>query len=153
MSLAVEVQKVRVRLHRLRGGEIEAVLFVHSVGPDDTRPQSVASRLNEPGHRFLPFEIEGRVILVRLASIAAIELREQPPEVAALAQVGGERARVEVVLATGRHLEGELLYEAPETRRRVLDVLNATTDRFLLMVSGKSYYLVHVEAIDQVRGF
>jgi hypothetical protein len=147
----MEVQKVRVRLHRLRGGEIDASLFVHTVGPDETRPQSVASRLNEPDHRFLPFEIEGRVMLVGLASIAAVELSEEPPEVATLAQVGGVRAPVEVVLATGRHLEGELLYEAPEARRRVLDVLNAATDRFLLMAAGRRYFLVQIEAIDQVR--
>jgi hypothetical protein len=151
MSLAVQVDRVRVRLHRLRGGEMDAVLFVHMVGLADAHPQTVANRLNESGTRFLPFEIEDRATLVKLSSIAAVELLEEPPEVSFLVQVGGARAAVEIVLRTGRHLEGELLYKAPEERRRVLDLLNTTDERFILLRSGGRYYLVQRDAIDQVR--
>lgn len=151
MSLAVQVDRVRVRLHPLRGGEVEAVLFVPMVGLADAHPQTVASRLNERGARFLPFEIANKTTLVKLSSIAAVELLEEPPEVSFLAQVGGTRAAVEVVLRTGRHLEGELLYEAPEDRRRVLDLLNTTDEHFVLMLCAGCYHLVQRDAIDQVR--
>jgi len=130
---------------------MDAVLFVHMVGLADAHPESVANRLNEVGTRFLPFEIEDKATLVKLSSIAAVELLEEPPEVSFLEQVGGARATVEVVLRTGRHLEGELLYEAPEDRRRVLDLLNTTDQRFVLMFSGERYYLIQRDAIDQVR--
>ncbi len=130
---------------------MEAVLFVHMVGLADAHPQTVANRLNEAETRFLPFEIENQATLVKLSSIAAVELLEEPPEVSFLAQVGGSRTAVELVLRTGRHLEGELLYEAPEDKRRVLDLLNTTDKRFVLMFSGERYYLVQRDAIDQVR--
>jgi hypothetical protein len=151
VSFAIGVQRVRVRLRRMGGGENEAVLFVHTVGHHGHRPQTVAERLNQEREEFLAAEIEGRVSLVRIDSIAVVELEEAPAEVEAFDQTGGTRHPVELRLATGDRLAGELLYQAPEAQQRVIDLLNVGRERFLLLRLGERYLLVRRDAIDQVN--
>ena len=151
MTYAIEVERISVRLRTLSGEDVAATCFIHPVGHADYRPESIGDRLNSSDTWFLPCEIEGESHLVRLSSIAYVELAEAPPELEMMEAVGAVRAPVKLRLKSGDSLEGELVYEAERGEERVSDMLNRHTERFLLLTEGDTTYFVQCEAIDRVR--
>ena len=151
MSYAIEVHRVEARLRTVGGEDLESTLFVHPVGHADYRPETVGDRLNQPSELFLPCEIDGQSQLVRLASIAFVELPEPPPEVEALESVGAIRAPVELYLRSKDTLRGSLMFEADRGHARVSDVLNKHSERFVLLLDDRRAYFVQRDAIDRVK--
>lgn len=151
MSYAIEVTTAVIRLRTLAAEDLTVTFFVHPVAHADYRPESVGDRLNDPRCRFLPCEIDGESHLVRLESIAYIEMSEPPPEVATSTSVGALQAPVELLLRSGERLTGVLLYQAERGEERVSDMLNRSPDRFLLLLDGSRSYFVQRDAIDRIR--
>jgi hypothetical protein len=56
------------------------------------------------------------------------------PELDRFDQLGAVRQAVEVDLAGGGTLKGELVYSRPPGSQRVSDLLNAGAERFLLLI-------------------
>lgn len=151
MSYAIDVDQIPIRLHTLRGEDVEAAVFVHPVGHADFRPESVGDRLNDPDTRFLPCYIDGESQLVRLSSISYVEMTAPVPELESLEAVGAVRTSVELWLKSGDRLRGDLLYEAERGEERVSDMLNRGRYRFLILVDGASACFVQSDAIDRVK--
>ncbi len=151
MGLEIEVDRLDVHLVELDGSSSEVTFFLHRVGPHAPRHESVGDRLNDPESRFLPCEIEGFTWLVRVRGIAYVRFDEPPPELELLEEVGALRARVDLVLGSGEHLRGELVYEARSTSARVSDYLNASPPRFLLVHTRQGVYYVHRDAVSRIR--
>lgn len=135
MSYALEVSNLPVRLHTADGRVVEAEVFLHAVGGSG-RPETLEDRLNDPDLRFLPCRVAGRVELVHLERVAVVEALAPLPELERLAEIGAVRQSVEVELAGGRALQGELVYSRPPGSQRVSDLLNSGNERFLLLVDG-----------------
>ncbi len=151
MGLEIEVDKLAAHLVELDGSSFDVHFFLHQVGPHALRHESVGDRLNDPESRFLPCEIDGFTWLVRVAGIAYVRFDEPPPELALLEEVGALRARVDLLLRSGEHLRGELVYEARSPSGRVSDFLNADPQRFLLVHTRQGVFYVHRDAVSRIR--
>jgi hypothetical protein len=112
--------------------------------------ETLGDRLEEPGVRFLPVEVEGAIEFLQLASIAYFEYEGALPEMSRLADMGAWREAVEITLSNGNPLSGDLVYLLPPERRRVSDLLN-DRGRFVLLVDDTHARYVNRNAIERVR--
>jgi hypothetical protein len=151
MSLAVEVRDVPLRIVAFDGRAVAGSLFLHLVGERGRRPERLADRLNDPEVRFVPVRLEGRVELLNLAWVAYVAAPGRLPEIADREAVGCRSAHVELELAGGAELAGDLLYELPAGHARVSDLLNSPGERFLLLVTPDETLFVHRAAIVRAR--
>ena len=65
----------------------------------------------------------------------------------------GRPATVEIVLAGGEALLGEVLIELPVPRPRLLDFLNRATQRFITLHTADGIRLINSRLIERVRPF
>ncbi len=151
MALTIEVQKIPIRLVDVGGQASEAHLFLHLDSSQDFRSETVGERLNNPEVDFLPFEIDGRTVLISLTSLGYAEVLETPPELARMEEIGASRESVTLILQSGESLRGELVFEAAPGRTRVLDLLNAGQQRFLLLQAADKTLFVRRNAIVRVE--
>ena len=151
MDYAIDVTRTPIHLKTLTGEEIDAAAYVHPVAHADFRPESVGDRLNDPEAHFLPCEVEGESFLVRLESISYVVTTTAVPEVESMETVGATHSQVELWLASGDRLRGDLIYEAERGEERVSDMLNRSSSRFLLLVDGERTYFVQRSAVDRVK--
>ncbi len=151
MSFAIEVQKIPIRLVNVSGQATEARLFLHLASSHDYRSETVGERLNDPKVDFLPFEIDGRILLIRLSSLAYAEVREAPPELARMDEIGASHEVVTLILQSGESLQGELVYEAAPENPRVLDLMNTRQHRFLLLQTDNKTLFVRRKAVVRVE--
>lgn len=150
MSLAIAVDKVRVRLAGRDGRPFEADLYLHTVSPHEFRHETVGDRLNDPDSDFLPFEIDGKVQLIALSSLGYVEQMDAPPEIERLDEIGARRQPVGLRLFSGDLLRGDLIYEANHEQARVSDLLNSG-HRFLLLVGEERILFVRRGAIERAE--
>ena len=149
MSYAIEVRKAPVRIQGVRGDDFAAEGFLHSARPHDPGVETVSDRLNSAEEQFLPCKTETEVSLIRLGAIVYLECVEPSRELSRMDEVGASEVSVEMVLATGEHLAGELLCQLPEGCR-VSDYLNTDDSRFLMLVEGPRVLFVNKNAIDRI---
>jgi hypothetical protein len=149
VSFAVEVQTVAVRLVGA-GLAVDGEVFLHVVGGSG-HPETLGERLNDLSVRFLPCRVDGRVELVRVDGISFVEARAPLPELREIEEVGAVRQQVDVELAGGYHLGGELVYTRPPGSQRVSDLLNSGAERFLLLLDGDQARYLRRDALVRVR--
>ncbi len=151
MDLEIKVDRLPAHLVELDGSSCEVEFFLHPFGPHSLRHESVGDRLNDRSSRFLPCQIEGFTWLVRVDAIAYVRFPEPPPELALLEEVGASHARVDVLLGSGEHLRGELVFEARSVNARVSDFLNTDPPRFLLVRTQQGVFYVNRNAVSRIR--
>lgn len=150
MSLAIAVNKVRVRLAAMDGRRFEAELYLHTVSAREFRHETVGDRLNDPASDFLPFEVEGHVRLIALASLSLVEQLDAPPEIERLSEIGAQRQPAGLQLMSGELVRGDLIYEANREQARVSDLLNSGP-RFLLLIGEDRVLFVRRGAIERAE--
>src|SRR5688572_18727383 len=101
VDLALEVQPLAVRLLFADGRRTAARVFLHAASARHLGRQTLGERLNDRDVGFMPLELDGRVELVRIATIAAVECDAPLPELAELDAVDAFRAPVEIELVSG----------------------------------------------------
>jgi hypothetical protein len=151
MSWAVEVRETPMRVVGRDGAEVNASLFLHAVGEHGGRPETIGERLNDRGARFVPLRRGGAVELTSLDWIAYVAAAGKLPEATAHEAAGARRAAVELDLAGGATLAGELLYSRPAGSARVSDLLNSGEERFLLLLTAEETLFVHRAAVVRAR--
>jgi hypothetical protein len=151
-SYAVPVMKVAARWVDLAGRAVEVHVFLHAGSEYGLRAETLAARLDHPEARFLPCEIEGQRQLLNLDAVTYLELGGTLPEVEEMRAVGASSCAVELDLASGETLRGELLYEAPAGAHRLSDLLNAPSGGFLLLTGDGLTRFVNRRAILRARG-
>ncbi len=149
MSYAIEVRKAPVRIQGIRGDDFDAEVFLHAARPHDPGVETISDRLNSVEEHFLPFGTDLGIQLIRLEAIAYLECVEPGPELKRMEEVGAARIRVELDLATGDHLMGDLLCELA-VGHRLSDYLNTDDRRFLLMHQDSRVLFVNKNVIDRV---
>jgi hypothetical protein len=140
-----------VRLFLQSGATAAGAVFLRKIPSADRETESLGARLNEPGVAFLPFAAGGRVELVRLAAVAYVELLDEAPEIARLHALGAATEPVEIELANGESLAGDLIAIAPPGRRRLSDLLNRGETFLPLAAPGRTLF-VNRDAIVRVLG-
>jgi hypothetical protein len=149
MSYAIEVRKVPVRIHGIRGDAFDADVFLHSARPHDPGVETISDRLNSVEEHFLPCRTDTGVQLVRLEAIAYLESVDPGPELKRLEEVGAAEIRVELCLENGDRLSGDLRCELA-VGHRLSDYLNTDESRFVLLIEGSRVLFVNKNVIDRV---
>lgn len=147
MTFTPETTSLTVKLVPTVGQPLRATFFLRRSGSHET----LGDRLNDADTEFLPAEIDGKTEMVRLSWIAYIEIVTAAPEVQHLEELGAQRQKVALRLATGNVLIGEVLTILPPERSRISDLLNVKDWRFLLLDAGDRVCFVHRDAIATVR--
>lgn len=150
-ELAVAVAPVGVRVSDGQGRCFDAEIFLHEEGERRAGRETLEDRLNDPDGRFLPCRIDGEMQILHLDRLAWMELDGVAPEVARRQEMEARRTAVELVLTTGEHLEGDLVYLLPEARSRPSDVLNRSDAPFLVLLASDATRYVHRSAVLRVR--
>lgn len=150
-DLTLKVERVAASVVDRKGRRSELVFFLHTVSPHLFASETLADRLNDAETEYLPCETDGHTELLRLGSLSYAEIQGQAPEIDRLEEIGATHARVELELDCGDTLAGELIYEAPPTAARVLDLFNSRATRFVLLVNGDRTLFVHRDAITRIR--
>lgn len=147
----IHVDRLPVTLVLRHGERLGGEVFLRSVGERHSGPETLGDRLNDPATHFLACAIGDRVELVRLTGLAYIEHEGRLPEVETEAALGAHREPVELILDSGEELSGELIYILPPERHRVLDHLNSSELRFLLLRQADRTLYVLREAVLRAR--
>lgn len=151
MSFALEVHPVPVRLTDFTGRQLAAEIFLRAVGEHRPGPERLLDRLNDPAAEFMAATVAGRIELFQLAWLACVEVEGRAPELGEEELPGAIAHRVELELAGGKTLEGDLLYARPAGQSRVSDFLNASPDRFFAMVEEDRTWYLNRRAVIRVR--
>ncbi|MDB4875489.1 MAG: hypothetical protein JWM41_1935 [Gemmatimonadetes bacterium] len=144
------IEKLRrpVKVALVGGATLDGDIFLQPSARYRTGPQEPAELFNEEDE-FVPLATTGdELVLLAKAQIRTVEfgagLTDTP-----FAEVAG--AAVDVVLADGSVVAGELRMEIRASRPRLLDFLNEDSQRFLTLRSSSSLCLVNRRLIAQVR--
>lgn len=149
--LRLEVERSPVTLALLDGQRLEVEVFLHRGSDRHPGAETLLDRLNDPREHFLPCRRGDREELIHLAHLAYVELAGPAPELEDMDQLGADHEEVELLLASGEVLEGELVYLAPASRRRISDLLNHPEEPFLLLAGPRASRYVHRAAVVRVR--
>lgn len=150
-TYALEVRRLAVRLVAFDGEARGVDLFLRSGSERRPGAERLGDRLNDPATLFLASDADGEVELVQLAWVAYVDCGAALPEADEMIAEGASRATVELELVSGEMLAGELLYELPAARSRVLDLLNSPTTRFILMRCAERWLYVQRGAVVRAR--
>jgi hypothetical protein len=130
------------------GGALEGDIFLQPSARYRSGPQAPEELLNEP-EAFFPLATEGdQMTLVSKDHVTRVDYDGQPADTE---DVGAIDVAVEVVLADGTTVEGDLRLEPRADRPRLLDFLNRQHERFLTIRSPNHVCLVNWRLIAQVR--
>lgn len=142
----LESQPAPATLRDAEGRARSGVFFLRSGGAP-ARVESLVDLLNDDERRFLPFECGEGIELVAVESIVYVEFELPEAQARELEEVGAVRTPIELEVAGGGRLAGDLVHEAPPSARRVSDLLNYLRDRFLTLLAGDRAWAVRRGAI------
>jgi len=129
------VVPVRVRLGA--GDPIAGEVFVMQRVAHRDGPETVLEMLNRP-EAFFPFRPAdgGPVLLIARAHTLAVSAGSADPLGDPDRREAAHAISLTVTLTTGDSIAGEAWFEAPATRQRPLDYLNASREPFFALVHG-----------------
>jgi hypothetical protein len=132
------------------GDSLWASFYLRLASASGNGRETLGERLNDPGTRFIPCKVEDRVELLSLDWISYIRVPEMVPEVAQREQLGAVRQTAKLRMQSGYFLEGQFLCVLPSSRARVSDLLNVSSDRFLLFLAPAAVLYVNRKSIVRV---
>jgi len=147
---ALEAQRMPATVLDLAGREREGEFFLRSGGVPAHRERLI-DLLNDEEKRFLPFATGGGIEFLPVDAMVAVGFRLPAEDFLLLDEVGALRSALEIEMVTGRTLSGVLVHEAPESARRLSDVLNFARTRFVTLLAADRAYAVRLGAILRVR--
>src|SRR5262249_37478683 len=115
MDLRVPKRAVTVEIARAGSGPVDCELFVFARGDTAAGVLDVLA----DAHAFVPARVDGAVTGINRDAVCWVGLAAPPGD-----DLFDVRRMVEVELAGGALLTGELLFSAPEAAARVSDYLN-----------------------------
>lgn len=143
----LESQPAPATLVDVAGRARRGVFFLRAGGVP-ARVETLLDLLNDEDRHFLPFEGEEEGMeLVAVESIVYVEFELPESQARQFDEVGATRAPIEIEVAGGRRLAGELVHEAPPSARRASDLLNYLRERFLILLAGDRAWAIRRGAI------
>ena len=150
-TLAVEVTPLPVRLVMADGETAHALVFLHTSSDRRPGPQSLGERLCDGKTSFLPCVVDRGVELINLDHVACIQAPRDLPDVAELEEMPSFHASVELDLAHGERVSGELRHRLPPQSCRISDLFNGEAERFMLLTTDRRAVYVNRRAVVRVR--
>jgi hypothetical protein len=146
----IEKERLQVTLTLLGGTQVRGYVFVSPRPQGHAAYAEPAALLNER-EDFFPVELEtGEVLLVskqRVLEVSGVALAEEDEVI----RTSTPMALLEITLAGGITHYGSMLLEVRGGRRRLLDLLNSSTQRFLVLYTDNGIRLVNRALIESVR--
>ncbi len=150
MSFGITSTLLSVRVNPLGAAPFEGGIFLRDATSASREPETLGSRLNEPGVSFLPLSIDGRIEMLHLGAVAFFERTGDLPEIDRLREMEVRGTPVAITLTDGGVLRGDLLAMTRPEGRRLSDLLNHA-DRFFLVLDRSRALYVRREAVLRVR--
>lgn len=139
-------RKIGVAVHLVGGSTLSGEFYASADGPATLR-EAILERLEEPSERYLPIAAGSRHVLVAKSAILYLESAELGPSPDG-GRPGAHTFDVDLVLDSGKPLDGTIETGVRALHYRTLDHLNGGTDRFLRLVrSGKVVYANHAHIV------
>lgn len=133
------------------GGSLSASFYLRLASAQGTGRETLGERLNDPAARFVPCKIDDRVELLSLRWISFIRIAAgHLPEVVRREEVGAVRQPARVTVESGYVLDGEFLYVLPTARARLSDLLNVSSERFLLFLAPAAAFYINRDAVVRI---
>lgn len=132
------------------GEAIAASFYLHLASASGSGRETLGERLNDPRTRFLPCKVNDHVELLNLDWISYLRVAGVIPEVAQREQLGGTRQQAKIAMQSGYLLEGQFLCVLPSARARLSDLLNVSTERFLLFLAPAAALYVNRKSIVRI---
>jgi hypothetical protein len=149
-SYRLGVAGVSAEIILWNGDSIAASFYLRLASMSGSGRETLGERLNDPGTRFIPCKVGDRVELLSLEWISYIRVPGSVPEVARREQLGATRQQARVTLQSGYVLEGQFLCVLPSARARLSDLLNVTSERFLLLLAPAAVLYVNRGSIVRI---
>jgi hypothetical protein len=121
--------------------------FYLRILPNDNGRETLGDRLNDPAVNFLPCKIDERTELLNLSMLSHIRTFGELPEVEMKEQLGAIRQPARVTMDSGYTFCGDFIYIQPSARARLSDLLNFSTERFLLFQTPSASLYLYRDAI------
>jgi hypothetical protein len=150
MSFGIASSLLAVRFGPLGSAPFDAGIFLREVSAASRAPETLGSRLNEPGVRFLPISFDGRIEMIHLVAIGFVERIGELAEIDRLLELGVQRVPVAITLTDATVVHGDLLAMTRPEGDRLSDLLNHA-DRFVLVADRSRALYVRRDAILRVR--
>jgi hypothetical protein len=132
------------------GESITASFYLRLASASGVGRETLGERLNDPGTRFIPCKADERVELLNLDWISYIRVAGAIPEVAQREQLGATRQWARIAMQSGYLLEGQFLCVLPSARARLSDLLNVSTERFLLFLAPAAALYINRKSIVRI---
>jgi len=151
-SLFLPRTPVRVRLRLADGEAREGEVFVMDRVPYRDGPETVLEMLNRE-EDFFAFRPTGGppVLLVARSHTVTVTVDAPGPLSDPARRAAAQAVPLTVALATGDALTGEAQFEAPLSRQRALDYLNASRDPFFALTQGESTTFINRAHVRHVQ--
>ena len=139
----IEKQRLPVVVVLAGGARIAGDIFLSPVSRFRAAPQRPEELLNEAEPFFALQPGDGAPALIAKDAVERVEMPPMPPESDAPAHV----VAIELRLVSGDRCTGALDLDMPEARFRLLDYLNAHTERFIKVTQPHAVLLVNRRAV------
>jgi len=146
----VPQRRVRVRVLIDGGQRLEGVMYAPESSPAGSAGR-LSDRLNDRKAPFVPVTCDEQSYLLNKRSVLVVELDVDEGAIEVPEGAGGSRPAVLLWMSDGVQLSGELPYEMPPERRRLLDYLNESPQFVPLVVDGQ-VLLINRERVCRVQG-
>jgi len=146
----IEKERLEVNITMEDGAELHGYIFLQPKVYGYASHSEPAALFNDR-ELFFPLELEGGEVLLvskaRVADISGLPLADEDEMVRASSPM----ALVEVTLAGGLTRLGSMRLEVRADRPRLLDYLNDSDQRFLMLYSDHGVRLLNRKIIERVR--
>ncbi len=149
-SYKLGVSGVSAEIVLWSGESLSASFYLRLASASGSGRETLGERLNDPGTRFIPCKVDERVELLNLDWISYIRVTGVVPEVAQREQLGATRQQARIMMQSGYLLEGQFLCVLPSARARLSDLLNVSTERFLLFLAPAAALYINRKSIVRI---
>ncbi len=132
------------------GESLSAAFYLRLASLQGMGRETLGERLNDADTRFVPCKVDDRVELLNLDRISFLRVSGPLPEVAHQEELGASRQSARIIVQGGYLLEGEFLCILPTARSRLSDLLNDSSDRFLLFLAPAAAFYINRDAIVRI---
>ncbi|RLB41825.1 MAG: hypothetical protein DRH12_07190 [Deltaproteobacteria bacterium] len=146
--LKIETLKKNAKVFLAGKEALDGVFFLSPTSPFHGGQESLQELLCSE-RRYIPFEKDGKVIIIQKRNIIKVQLKDEDPK----SQAGSHtEIDVRINFCQGGSIEGRVLYSMPVTHSRLSDFLNNSKEFFYLHSNDHTFLINarHISFVEQI---